>query len=132
MRYVALPDVALDTSSRAEARLLLAGAPYLRPVFTSAHWRVWQVSDAAPIARGPGEMATLGRDDFVLRVDAPGSFTVQVRYTRYWVVTEGRGCVGSAPGGWTTVRAAAAGVLRVSARFSLARALGATANCPGA
>ncbi len=132
VRYVALPDAPLDTSSRAEARLLRAGVRYLRPVFTSAHWRVWEVTDAAPIAGGPGELATLGRNDFVLRADAPGRFTVQVRYTRYWTVTEGHGCVGPASGGWTAVRADAAGVLRVSARFSLARALGATGSCRGA
>ena len=130
VRYVALPDVPLDSSSRAEARLLRAGAPYLRPVFTSTHWRVWEVLDAAPLARGPGELTALGRNDFTLRVDTPGRFTVQIHYTRYWTVTEGRGCVRPAPGGWTTVRAQAPGTLRVTARFSVKRALGVLASCP--
>ncbi len=130
VRYVALPDVALDSSSRAEARLLRAGAPFLRLVFASAHWRVWAVTDAAPLARGPGVATQLGRDDFELSADAPGTFVVQVRYTRYWTVTAGRGCVARAAGGWTIVRARAPGVLRISARFTLARALGATPSCP--
>ncbi len=130
VRYVALPDVALDSSSRAEARLLRAGAPYLRLVYATAHWRVWAVTDAAPLARGPGVATQLGRDDFALRADAPGTFVVQVHYTRYWTVTEGRGCVARAPGGWTVVRARAPGVVRVSARFSLSRALRATPSCP--
>ncbi len=129
VRYVALPDVALDSSSRAEARLLLAGAPYLAPVFRSAHWRVWQVTDAAPLARGPGTLTALGRADFTLRAGAPGSFIVQVHYTRYWTVTAGHGCVGPGPGGWTHVRASTPGVLTVSARFSWARALGGASSC---
>jgi len=130
VRYVALPDVPLDSSSRAEARLLRAGAPDLRPVFSSAHWRVWEVLDAAPLARGPGELTALGRNDFTLRVDAPGRFTVQIHYTRYWTVTAGRGCVRPAPGGWTSVRAQAPGTLRVAARFSVGRALGVLSSCP--
>jgi len=129
VRYVALPDVPLDSSSLAEARLLRAGAPYLRLVFVSAHWRVWQVIGAAPLARGPGQLIALGRDSFTLHADRPGRFTVQIHDTRYWTVTEGRGCVGRAPGGWTSVQANGSGVLRVSARFSLGRALGLGSRC---
>ena len=125
VRYVALPDAPLDSSSRAEAQLLRRGAPYLRPVFRSAHWRVWEVTDAPPLARGPGELTALGRSGFTLRADRPGTFTVQVRYTRYWTVSPGRACVGRAPGGWTLVRAPGVGEVRVEASFSIGRALGA-------
>ncbi len=39
--YVALPDVQLDPSSAREGRLIEAGLPYLREVFSSAHWRIY-------------------------------------------------------------------------------------------
>ena len=121
VRYVALPDVALDGSSAAEGRLLRTGAPFLRPVFTSAHWRVWEVVGAAPLARGPGALVALGHDFFTLRTRAAGRFLVRIHYTRYWALPRGAGCVGRAPGGWTEVVAARAGLVTVR-RAVLARA----------
>jgi hypothetical protein len=128
--YVALPDVPLDPSSAREGRLIEQGLPYLREVFTGAHWRVYQVMSATPLVQGPGRLTKLGHDSFTLRAQTPGRFLVRVHYTRYWTLTRGAGCVARAPEGWTYVRARQAGALVVSARFSLGRALGALA--PGA
>jgi hypothetical protein len=128
--YVALPDARLDPSSAAEGRLVRAGLPYLREVFASAHWRIFAVRGATPIASGPGRVTSLGRDSFVLRAQAAGELIVRMHFTRYWTVTSGSACVRSAPGGWTSVRARSPGVITVRARFSLARALGAGASCP--
>jgi hypothetical protein len=97
--YVALPDVRLDGSSDEEAALIRGGVPYLREVFSSAHWRVFAVLDPAP------------------------------HYTRYWTVTHGGACVTSASEGWTAVSVKRPGVVRVAARFSLARALGLDGGC---
>ena len=55
--FVALPDVALDAAGRDEARLIAAGLPFLRPVWRNAHWRVFAVARAAPLAAGPGRRA---------------------------------------------------------------------------
>jgi hypothetical protein len=122
--YVALPDVALDPSSAQEGRLIRRGLPYLHEVFASTHWRIYQVLDSTPLLQGPGRLSALGHDSFALRATAPGSFTVRVHYTRYWALTRGAGCVGPAPGGWTSVTARAAGDISVGASFSPARALG--------
>ena len=46
---------------------------------------------------------------------------VRVRFTPYWALARGHGCVARAPGGWTAVRDAAAGDVRVAIEFSLAR-----------
>jgi len=131
VRYVALPDVALDGSSIAEARLLRAGTPFLRPVFASAHWRVWEVVDARPLASGPGALVALGHDRFTLRAVHAGRFVVRIHYTRYWALPRGAGCVGRAAGGWTEVVAQRAGLVTVRARFSLGRALGGATVCRG-
>jgi hypothetical protein len=122
--YVALPDTPLDPSSAREGRLIREGLPYLREVFESRHWRIYEVLDPTPLAQGPGTLSGMGHDWFALRVRAPGSFVVRVRYTRYWTVTQGAACVSRTPAGWTAVTARGAGTVTVAARFSLGRALG--------
>ncbi len=41
--YVALPDARLDYAGRAEGALVTSGAPYLREVWRSRHWRLYRV-----------------------------------------------------------------------------------------
>jgi hypothetical protein len=127
--YVALPDTRLDPSSAQEGRLIRGGLPFLREVFRSRHWRIFAVRSPAPLASGPGRLTALGHDTFALQASAAGSFLVRVRFTRYWTVTAGGGCVGRGGEGWTSVRASEPGTVRVAARFSLARALGAGGSC---
>jgi hypothetical protein len=127
--YVALPDARLDPSSAAEGKLIERGLPYLQPVFHSAHWRVYRVRGATPVATGPGRLERLGHDYFSLRAERSGAFLVRVHFTRYWTLIKGRGCVGRGPEGFTQVRAAAPGAVEVAARFSLGRALGSGTSC---
>jgi hypothetical protein len=127
--YVALPDVPLDPSSAREGALIRAGLPYLRQVFSNRHWRVFRVDRAAPLLAGPGRVSALGSDTFAVDARAPGRLLVRVHHTRYDTVLAGHGCVASAPGGWTYVRARSAGTIVVGARFSLGRALGLGGEC---
>ena len=41
--YVALPDTSLDYAGRAEGALVAHGLPYLREVWRSRHWRLFEV-----------------------------------------------------------------------------------------
>jgi len=127
--YVALPDVPLDPSSAQEGRLIRRGLPYLREVFASAHWRIFRVLAATPLASGPGRLTSLGHDSFALSASAPGNFLVRVHFTRYWTITRGSGCVAQAPGGWTAVSLSEPGTAVVTASFSLARAFGSGGSC---
>jgi hypothetical protein len=129
--YVALPDVPLDPSSAQEGRLIRGGLPYLREVFSSAHWRIFRVLSPTPLASGPGRLTSLGRDSFALQVRSPGSFLVRVHFTRYWTITRGVGCVAPAPGGWTAVSVRTPGVAVVTASFSLSRAFSPGGSCSG-
>jgi hypothetical protein len=122
--YVALPDAQLDPSSASEGRLIAAGLPYLRLVLHTRHWRIYAVRNPTPSARGPGALTGVGHDWFSLRARSAGRFVVRLRYTRYFTVVAGAGCVTSGPGGFTAVSVWRPGTLRVQARFSLARALG--------
>lgn len=116
--YVALPDAPLDYSARAEARLLRSGTSGLREVWRARHWRLFAVPSPAPLAQPPGVLAQLGFGSFALRAPRAGSYLVRVRYTPYWALGSGRGCVRRAAEGWTEVQARAAGELRVGIDFS--------------
>jgi len=127
--YVALPDTPLDPSSAQEGRLIRRGLPYLRTAFKSRHWTVYAVRDPTPLLEGPGRLTALGHDSFALRALTPGRFLVRVRFTRYWTLRTGVGCVGRSSGGWTSVTVRAPGTVVVAARFSFARALAAGGSC---
>ena len=129
VRYVALPDVPLDPAGRGEARLIRAGLPYLRPVFEDRHWRVFEVAGTPGLASGAGQLTRIGTQSFTLRVRRPGLTFVRVRYTPYWRVVRGTGCVSRAAGGWTHVSAPQAGSIGVSASFDPRRMLAPGIRC---
>ncbi len=124
--YVALPDSTLDYSAISEGRLLRTGSlAYLREVWRSPHWRLFAVLGAAPLSQPPSVLQSITSDS--LRVYAPraGSYSVRVRFTPYWALASGDGCVERQPGAqeWTRIRARHAGSFHLVIRFSLARVL---------
>jgi hypothetical protein len=127
--YVALPDVRLDFAGAAEGRLIAHGLPYLREVWRSAHWRLYAVRGAPELAQAPARLVDVGSDSFTLLAPRAGSYVVRVHFTPYWALEAGHGCVRSAPGGWTTVQARAAGTIRVGIDFSLGRIFNQGARC---
>jgi hypothetical protein len=126
--YVALPNAPLDYSSMVERQLILSAPPYLAPRWHSANWSVYSVKDPDPMVTALGSSAErtlwVGRQSFGLDVTRPGEFLIRVSFTPYWSIERGAGCI-LRRGEWTQVRAAHSGVMRVSASFSLASALGA-------
>ena len=136
--YVALPDASLDYSGKAEARVIkepgttAAAGGFLREIWRSEHWRLYAVRGVSPLVEavpsheGLSPQATarllqVGRDSFRLLAPQPGRYEVRLRFTPYWAVTSGEGCVGEARDGWTWVHAKRPGTMRVAIRFSLAR-----------
>jgi hypothetical protein len=120
--YVALPDAPLDYSAKGEAKLLRGGGlSYLREIWTSAHWRLFAVLGAAPLAHAPAVLTSAGTDSFTLSEPRAASTIVRIRFTPYWAIVGGHGCVREAPGGWTEVQAQSAGSVRVGIDFSLER-----------
>lgn len=87
IRYVLLPDVPLDYSSRSEAALIESGHSGLVPAGSSAHWRFYRVPDPVGIVSG-GPSApqsvhiTAAGISFV--APQPGSYLIRVRYSPYW------------------------------------------------
>jgi hypothetical protein len=119
--YVALADSPLDYSGTAEARLVGQAPPFLREVWRSAHWRLFAVADPSPLAQPPATLSQLGSDSFTLRAPAAGQYAVRVRFTPYWRLSNGSGCVARGPGDWTVLSLPRGGSFHVVIGFSLAR-----------
>jgi hypothetical protein len=89
---VAVPlGVERDYLAEDEVDLIDAGLPYLEPVWENHDWRLYRFTDAPP---------------------------VRYRWTPYWHVVDGEGCV-RRDGDWTRVDAADGSELRIGARLSL-------------
>jgi hypothetical protein len=129
--YVALPDAPLDYSGKAEARLVTSprARGLLREVWRSRHWRLFAVRAPRPLATAPARLQSAGTDSFVLDAPAPGTYEVRLRFTPYWSLTSGHGCVQEAPGDWTAVRVGAPGTVHVGIAFSPARVFDHGARC---
>lgn len=126
VRYVALPDAPLDYSARAERALILSTPSYLRLRWASRHWRVYEVRHPGPLVVGDGQsrgrVRSLGTQSFTVQVRRPGHLIVRERYTPFWAIKSGPGCV-EAAGDWTGLRVSRPGLVRVGIDFTPGRAL---------
>jgi hypothetical protein len=132
--YVALPDAPLDYSGKREASLLRSRfvtgpGGYLREVWRSRHWRLFAVAGSQPLAELSSVLLAASTDSFVLRVPFPGTYSVRLRFTPYWALTSGTGCIEEGPGGWTSVRVRRPETLRAAIDFSLGRVFDHGARC---
>ena len=125
--FVALPDAPIDYSAAEEAKLIRGGLSSLREVWRDEHWRVFAVASPAPIARG-AVLTELGADSVTLRATRPGRILLRVRFTPYWKLVEGRGCVAPA-GRWTAITLKNAGRVRLATSFSASRIRATSPRC---
>ena len=117
VRWVALPNAPLDYSARDEAMVLERGARFLKLVYESPRWRIWEVRGTDPPASNGAKMLAAGPNWFM--VDASKPTVVRYRYTPYWSAPNA--CLSRAPGGWTRVEPQREDVVLVQARFGLER-----------
>jgi hypothetical protein len=128
VRFVALPDAPLDSSAHGEAALIRRGLSYLRAPVRVGPWRIYAVADATPIVQGPATLAALGPDWFTLHVRRPGVVLVHIRWSPYWSIVHGSGCV--APDGqFTRVIVGTVGSMRLDTRFAIGRIDARSARC---
>jgi peptidoglycan/LPS O-acetylase OafA/YrhL len=128
VRFVAVSDAKLDYSAVKETALIDRGLPYLKLVFRTRHWRVYAVQDPTPIVQGAAALRTLGPNSVSIVARRPGMAYLRVRFSPYWTLPEGAGCV--APnGGFTKVILRRAGPVRLTIQFSLGRIGARSARC---
>lgn len=127
--HIAVPNTKLDYAGEAEARLIARGLPYLSEVFTTADWTVYRVEEPAPLANGVAKSAKLTPEGFVVMAESVGSALVKVRWTSYWQIAQGTGCLQQSFDGFTRVYVEEPGVIRVGVDFAPWRALDGGARC---
>jgi hypothetical protein len=129
VRFVALADAPVDYSAADEAQLLRDGLPYLREVWHDAHWRVFEVAGARPLATGAARATALGPERVRLQASRAGTVDLRVRFTPYWRIAAGRGCVAPGSGGWTRLRVDAPGNVELEPSFALGRVRATAPRC---
>jgi hypothetical protein len=128
VRFVAASDARLDYSAKRETALIDRGLPYLHLVLRTRHWRVYAVSGATPIVQGTATLTSLGPSSLTLRAARAGTLLVRVRFTPYWAIQTGSGCVAPA-GEFTQLRLRRPGTVRLVTSFSFGRIRATSARC---
>jgi hypothetical protein len=138
--YVALADADPDYLAKDEDELIRQGLPYLRPLWSDDHWRLYRVKRAvgltspaadpsAPTGRS-AQLTHVGASSFTFEAHRAGSYLVRIHYTPYWTVTSGDACV-QRDGDWTRLEVRSPGTVDVDAQFSLAGLFRRDSQCSG-
>jgi hypothetical protein len=107
VQFVAVPDAPLSWSGRGEADLVTAGLPYLTPIWSDEHWRLYAVAAPRPIVASPATLAEQTAASVTFDVPQAGDVPVRVRYSRWLRASDG--ATVEAAGDWTVVRVVRAG-----------------------
>ncbi len=125
VRYVALPDTKLSWVGAGEAKLIRAGQPYLRQVWSSTHWKLYAVNDSPGIAQN----ATVLHADatsVTIRADKPGPVQVRLRFNR-WLTLDHKGACLRPSGRWSTMQVDRPGTYKISSALQWSQ----SARCSG-
>jgi hypothetical protein len=120
VRFVAVADADVDYSARPELRLIDRGLPYLRLVDRTPHFRIFAVTHPAPIGQGAATLTALGPNSVTLQARRAGRIFLRIRWTPYWKLGQGSGCVAPA-GDFTALSLRHAGPAKLVIGFSLDR-----------
>ena len=122
--WVALPKAPLDYSAAAEGALVRAGLPYLRAVWGSADWTLYEVTDAAPLASG-AQVLSVADSSVTLATTTAATAAVQIRWSPYLTVIDPgtqrpdpTACIVD-DGGWIRVYLPREGAFQLVSRFEI-------------
>ena len=116
MRWIALPDVALDEGGRPEGELLerAASLDWLEPVWHDAHWQLFEVRDYAPIVDAPATLVSQDVDQIVIETPRAAVVTIRYEYSDDLSINDGA-CLVARDDGWITAHLPSAGEYRLQA-----------------
>ncbi|TDT98033.1 hypothetical protein EDD99_6245 [Streptomyces sp. 846.5] len=120
--YVVLPDTGFyDYASTAESRIVASGQPWLDPVWSDAHWKVYRVADALPLADAPATVVDAGQVSLTLQMSAPGTVLVRIAWSPWLTVLgTGTGCL-TPDGAWTRLTVQTPGIVHIGTAYALPR-----------
>jgi hypothetical protein len=128
VRFVGVSDARVDFSAEKETALINRGLSYLKLVLRTRDWRVYAVRNPTPIVTGPATLQRLTANSLTLTAQRAGSVAVRVRFTPYWSIVQGSGCV-APDGDFTTLRLRKPGSVRLAISFALGRIGARSARC---
>ncbi|WP_409057458.1 hypothetical protein [Streptomyces sp. SYP-A7185] len=112
--YVVLPSGKPDGFAEDEAALVASGPKWLEPVWRDAHWRVFRVKDAVPIASKPASVVKSTGSAMVVRVPTRAPVTLRLVYSP-WLRAEGA-CL-ERNGEFTRLTASAPGTYKITSGY---------------
>ena len=125
--FVAVPATKLDFASVDEAKLVGTGLPYLHQVWSNADWKLYAVSNPAPLVRNAVVISVSG-NQVRMQVPRAGLVPMQIRWSDHLAVLDGtqpvslgiraHGCL-SQNGDWTTLHARRAGTYVLTSDFDV-------------
>jgi hypothetical protein len=122
--YVALPrNTKLDYAGREEAALIEADLPYLKRVWESGDWALYQVIGRPAMVEFPGRLLWSGSTGVRFDSSVATDLTVRVRWSPWLVLNGPDGCVRPAEkGDWVEVHLKRAGTYTLTSEFGLPNA----------
>ncbi|MEO5853978.1 MAG: MFS transporter [Nocardioides sp.] len=78
VHYVVLPEGEPDVAAQVEAALVEGGLRYLRPVWSDASWRLYEVKRPAPLADAPAVVVRFDEAGVVLMLPAAATVVVRI------------------------------------------------------
>ncbi|MFF1646216.1 MFS transporter [Streptomyces sp. NPDC058240] len=92
VHYVVLPKGTPDSSGAVqEAQLVDEGLPYLKPVWSDANWRLFEVDSPVPLADPPASVDQAGAGELTIHVKTPGRILIRIPYSRWLAVVDSEG-----------------------------------------
>lgn len=131
--WVAVPDGKLDYSAIKEAKLVAGGLDYLQLVWSNASWKLYRVTDAAPLAEG-AQVLSVEPTRITIQTSARDGVHLRVRWSPYLTVRNMDGtlavgvCLADADG-WLAITVPHAGLYRVTSRFDPVHRLESAQRC---
>jgi len=121
VRYVVLARSAPDWAAGAESRIVRDGQPWLRPVWGDDNWRLYRLTDPAPLADPPATIRWAGPAELIVSVPTTASVTIRIPWSPWLrILGDSPGCL--APHSpWTRLRAPAPGLYRIAGPYELPR-----------
>lgn len=129
VHFVAVPATELDFSTEREVDLIESGPGYLEVISRTPDWTIYRVTDPRPMVEPPARLTGLGTDSFTVRSPRKGSFRVAIRWSRWWGIESGSGCLSETPDGFTKVEFDRPGRIEARAALRPLSILGGSARC---
>lgn len=126
VQYVAAPDAELTRYGRDEMALIATNLPYLIPIWSNAHWVIYEVQDASPLVDPPGRVISQRPDAVVVSMPADQTMRVRLRWYRWLGMesTDKRACIVQ-DGLYVTLRTGSGGNYTFNSKFPIG-----TGHCP--